>query len=85
MTANLTKNEIVSSLHIEPVNTDEYNRNLVKQLASHHKEKFLECIRKERNFLHGKRCKSTFLVFYLLLLNKSTFIFSSPRRIPNTV
>lgn len=61
-----TKNEIVSSLRIEPVNTDEYNQNLVKQLASHHKRKFLECIRNEHSFLHGKRYKSIFFNFHFI-------------------
>lgn len=54
MTANSPKSEIVSSLYIEPVNTDEYNRNLVQQLTQHHKQMLLECIRIERNFLYGK-------------------------------
>lgn len=54
MTSNVIKTEIVSTLHIEPVNTDEYNRGLVKQLAPHHKQQFLECVRNERNFLYGK-------------------------------
>lgn len=52
--ANFTSCEIVSSLHIEPVNTDEYNRSLTKQLASHHKRKFLQCIQNEPNFLSGE-------------------------------
>lgn len=46
--------ETLSSLHIEPVDTDEYNRSLIIQLSSQHKRQLLQSIRREPNFLNGK-------------------------------
>lgn len=60
MTSNLRKNDIVPSLSIEPVDTDEYNRNLVQQLTSRQKQMFLKCIRIEGNFSNGKCLQSIF-------------------------
>lgn len=44
---------MLSSIHIEPVDSDEYNRSLVEQLTPYHKQKFLQFL-KERDFFNGK-------------------------------
>lgn len=51
---SVSSRTITSSIHIEPVNSDEYKQNLVEQLTTHHKRKFLEYVRSEPNFLKSK-------------------------------
>lgn len=43
-----------SSIHIEPVDSNEYNQYLVEQLTKYHKQTFLRCVRKEPDFLNSK-------------------------------
>lgn len=44
---------VLSSIHIEPVDSHEYNKNLVETLTPYHKQKFLQFVRTERSFLNG--------------------------------
>lgn len=50
---SFSNRSILSSIHIEPVDSDEYNRSLVEQLTPYHKQKFLQFV-KERGFFNGK-------------------------------
>lgn len=71
--SNLMSRETTSSLHIEPVNTDEYNRSLTGQLSSHHKRQFLQCIQSEPNFLRSKCAfEGNFSKFYKAYCNSIT-------------
>ncbi|XP_055303281.1 zinc finger protein 676-like isoform X2 [Sitodiplosis mosellana] len=49
---NFPSGPIVSSIHIEPVDSDEYNQSLVEQLTPYHKQTFLHYVKIERNLLN---------------------------------
>lgn len=49
----MSKRQLMSSFHIDPIDINEYNGNVAAKLARYHKQKFLEFIRTERSFLHG--------------------------------
>lgn len=45
---------ILSSIRIEPVDSDEYNQSLVEQLTQYHKKKFLHYVKIEPTILSGR-------------------------------
>ncbi|XP_031626972.1 zinc finger protein 91-like [Contarinia nasturtii] len=49
---NIASPPILSSIRIEPVDSDEYNQSLIEQLTPYHKQKLLQYVRKERHFLN---------------------------------
>lgn len=51
---SLTSRPILSSICIEPVDSEEYNQNLVEELTVYHKQKFLHYLKIEPNILNGK-------------------------------
>lgn len=47
---------ILSSIRIDPVDSDEYNQSLVEQLTPYHKQKLLQYLKTESNSSES-RCK----------------------------
>lgn len=51
---SFSNRSILSSIRIEPVNSDEYHQNLIEQLTPYHKQKFLQYVKIESKLLIGK-------------------------------
>lgn len=54
---------VLPSIHIEPVDSDEYNQSLVEQLTTFHKRKFLQHVRDKPNILYGEYSADFFFCF----------------------